>query len=158
VRDLRHARNDCWHRAQRLEPEEKRSTDELSEGESRWSCVRRRATAARPTPDETGAEFHGAPPIVRAEYAPDGRKVLVIAARAAHIAKRYADRCLGVPWRDALAEALLPEAIYHDMDAIWRKYHCARPWRPLWPSPCRRNRPVRPVLAARGKSIADLYP
>jgi hypothetical protein len=50
--------------------------------------------------------------------------------------------------RDALAEALLPEAIYHDMDAIWRKYHCARPWRPLRPSPWRRNRPVRPLLAA----------
>jgi hypothetical protein len=33
VRELRRAMNDCWHRAKRPDPEEKRSTNELSEEE-----------------------------------------------------------------------------------------------------------------------------
>lgn len=133
---------------------------QLSEGKSRWSCVRRRATAARPTPDETGAEFHGAPPIVRAEYAPDGRKALVIAARAAHIAKRHADRCLGVPWRDALAEALLPEAIQTATTwmpsgaSIIAHAHGARYGRRHGGTIDRFAR----CWQQRGKSIADLCP
>jgi hypothetical protein len=49
------------------------------------------AERLRRDPDETVAEFHGAPPIVPAEFASDGRKALVIAAMAAHIAKRRAD-------------------------------------------------------------------
>jgi hypothetical protein len=83
--------NDCWHRAKRPDPEEKRSTGGPSEEEIAMIMRSTPSDCGETDPDETVAEFHGAPPIVPAEFASDGRKALVIAAMAAHIAKRRAD-------------------------------------------------------------------